>query len=98
MQANNEVVHRLQDAQNEQKAAMDKIAKQLSQIATSLSEIRGNEGRIPATIKTPGKENISQIILRSEKAYEGPTMQTENGESSSRGGIDGRLIKETGQA
>ncbi|KAL1567096.1 hypothetical protein AAHA92_02616 [Salvia divinorum] len=98
MQANNEVVHKLQDAQKEQKAAMDMIAKQLSQIATSLSEIRGNEGRIPATVKTPGKENISQIILRSGKAYKGLTMQTENGESSSREGIDGQLIKETGQA
>ncbi|KAL1563838.1 hypothetical protein AAHA92_06261 [Salvia divinorum] len=89
MQANNDVVHKLQDAQKEQKASMDMIAKQLSQITTSLSEIRGNEGRIPATVKMSGKENISQIILRSGKAYEGPTMQPKNKESSSRGGIDG---------
>ncbi|KAL1564619.1 hypothetical protein AAHA92_06938 [Salvia divinorum] len=97
IQANNDVVHKLQDAQREQKAARDMIAQQLSQIATSLNEMRGNEGRTPATVKTPGKKNISQIILRSEKAYEGPIMQTEHGESSSRGGIDGKLIKETGQ-
>ncbi|KAL1548303.1 hypothetical protein AAHA92_16549 [Salvia divinorum] len=64
MMSNNEVVHRLQDAQQEQKAAMDMLNKQLSQIATSLNEMRGTEGRIPATVKMPGKDNVSMITLR----------------------------------
>ncbi|KAL1568840.1 hypothetical protein AAHA92_00397 [Salvia divinorum] len=97
MQANNDVVHKLQDCQREQKAAIDMIAQQLSQIATSLNEMRGNEGRAPTTIKTPGKENISQIVLRSLKTYERSIVQTENGDSSSKGGMDGQLIKETVQ-
>ncbi|KAL1563938.1 hypothetical protein AAHA92_06355 [Salvia divinorum] len=43
---------------------MDMLNKQLSQIATSLNEMRGTEGRIPATVKMPGKDNISMITLR----------------------------------
>ncbi|KAL1567179.1 hypothetical protein AAHA92_02687 [Salvia divinorum] len=97
MQTNNDVVHKLQDSQREQKAVIDMIAQQLSQIATSLNEMRGNEGRTLTTVKTPGKENISQIVLRSGKTYDGPIMQTENGDSSSKGGMDSQLIKETVQ-
>ena len=37
--ANNDVVHKLQDAQQEHKAAMDLMSKQLSQIATPLSDM-----------------------------------------------------------
>ncbi|KAL1554146.1 hypothetical protein AAHA92_14739 [Salvia divinorum] len=59
--------------------------------------MRGNEGRTLTTVKMSKKENISQIVLRSGKAYDGPIMQTENGEFSSRGGMDGQLIKETDQ-
>ncbi|XP_042027236.1 uncharacterized protein LOC121774422 [Salvia splendens] len=59
----------------EQKAAMDMLAKQLSQIATSLSEIRGNEGKIPASVRPPDRSNISQITLRSGKRYDGPLMK-----------------------
>ncbi|XP_047978505.1 uncharacterized protein LOC125220377 [Salvia hispanica] len=73
--ANNDVVHKLQDAQHEHKAAMDLMSKQLSQIATSLSDMRGNEGRIPASVKSPERANISQVTLRSGKAYEGPKLK-----------------------
>ncbi|XP_047979317.1 uncharacterized protein LOC125221235 [Salvia hispanica] len=73
--ANNDVVHKLQDAQQEHKAAMDLMSKHLSQIATSLSDMRGNEGRIPASVKPPERANISQVTLRSGKAYEGPKLK-----------------------
>ncbi|KAL1563868.1 hypothetical protein AAHA92_06288 [Salvia divinorum] len=91
MQANNDVVHKLQDAQKEQKSALDMLARQLSQIATSISEMRGNEGRIPATVKMPGKENISSIGLRSDEEQVRPERPLE-GEESSEGGCE--LIKE----
>ncbi|KAL1555014.1 hypothetical protein AAHA92_15503 [Salvia divinorum] len=91
MQANNDVVHKLQDAQLEQKAAMDMMSKQLSQIATSLNKMRGNDGKIPATVKMPGRENISEITLRSGRTYDEPKMRT-GGE-----GEDG-LFKQTEQA
>ena len=75
MQANNDVVHKIQDAQQEQKSAMDMLAKQMSQLATSLNEMRENEGRIPASVKSPDRENISQITLRSGRGYEGPVLK-----------------------
>ncbi|KAL1545278.1 hypothetical protein AAHA92_22021 [Salvia divinorum] len=90
MQASNDVVHKLQDAQLEQKGAMDMMAEQLSQIATSLNEMKGNNGKIPGTVKMPGSENISKITLRSGRAYDEPKMRTGEGE-------DG-LVKQTGQA
>ncbi|KAL1569432.1 hypothetical protein AAHA92_00912 [Salvia divinorum] len=49
---------------------MDMLNRQLSQIATSLNEIRGNEGKIPATVKIPGKENVNMISLRSSGSKE----------------------------
>ncbi|KAL1568843.1 hypothetical protein AAHA92_00400 [Salvia divinorum] len=76
---------------------MDMIAQQLSQIATSLNEMRGNAGSTQAAVKMPGKENISQVVLWSGKAYDRPILQTKNGESSSKGEMDGQLIKETVQ-
>ena len=54
---------------------MDMVAKQMSHIATSLSEMRGNEGRIPTSVKPPDRANISQITLRSGRGYEGPVMK-----------------------
>ncbi|XP_042023079.1 uncharacterized protein LOC121770414 [Salvia splendens] len=67
------------DTQVEHKATMNMLAKQLSQIATSLSEMCGNEGRIPATVKPPDRANISQITLRSGREYKGPTMKIDDG-------------------
>ncbi|KAL1555251.1 hypothetical protein AAHA92_15717 [Salvia divinorum] len=95
MRANNDAVHKVQDAQLEQKVAMDMLAKQLSQIATSINEMRRNDGKIPATVKMPGKENASQITLRSEKAYEGPARRMENGGPSWKEGGTNGLIKQT---
>ncbi|KAL1568818.1 ion channel CASTOR-like isoform X5 [Salvia divinorum] len=60
--------------------------------------MRRNEGKIPATLKMPVKENISQIILRSGRAYQGPTRKADN-EEPGVGDEDGdRLIKKNGRA
>ncbi|KAL1544847.1 hypothetical protein AAHA92_21649 [Salvia divinorum] len=95
MMSNNDVVHRLQDAQQEQKVAMGMLTRQLAQIAISINEMWGNDGKISATVKMLGKENVSQITLRSGKAYEGPTMRVENGEPSTREEGTDRLTKQT---
>ncbi|KAL1536484.1 hypothetical protein AAHA92_29131 [Salvia divinorum] len=68
---------------------MDMMAEQLSQIATSLNEMKGNNGKIPATVKMPGSENISKITLCSGRAYDEPKMRTGEGEDE--------LVKQTGQ-
>ncbi|XP_047949020.1 uncharacterized protein LOC125194847 [Salvia hispanica] len=54
---------------------MDMLAKQMSQLATSLNEMRGHEGRIPASVKPPDRANISQITLRPGRGYEGLVMK-----------------------
>ncbi|KAL1537388.1 hypothetical protein AAHA92_29907 [Salvia divinorum] len=92
---NNDMVNKLQDTQNEQKAALDMLARQLSQIATSISEMRGNEGKIPATVKLLGKENISSIDLRPNEEQVRPKRPLKE-EESSRG--IGELIKEAEEA
>ena len=51
------------------------MSKQLSHIATSPSDMRGNEGRIPASVKPPGRANVSQVTLRPGIAYEGPKLK-----------------------
>ncbi|XP_042051600.1 uncharacterized protein LOC121796898 [Salvia splendens] len=63
---------------------MDMLAKQLSQIATSLSEIRGNEGRIPASVKPSDRENISQdkngekpVPQEADQHFSGPGVEVE---------------------
>ncbi|KAL1549145.1 hypothetical protein AAHA92_17280 [Salvia divinorum] len=76
---------------------MNMLNRQLSQIATSLNEMRGNEGKIPATVKLPGRENVSMITLRSREVYEEPTMKAEDGGPSGSEETD-KLINGTGQA
>ncbi|XP_042029941.1 uncharacterized protein LOC121776848 [Salvia splendens] len=49
------------------------LTKQLFQVAMSLGELRGNEGKIPATVQPTGRENISEVSLRSGKLYQSPT-------------------------
>ncbi|KAL1563979.1 hypothetical protein AAHA92_06393 [Salvia divinorum] len=93
---NNDVVDKLQNTQNEQKAALDMLARQLSQIATSISEMRGNEGRIPATVKMPGKENISTIALQMNEEQTRPKQPLEEEESSGGGGELIQKIEEVG--
>ncbi|XP_041995819.1 uncharacterized protein LOC121745940 [Salvia splendens] len=59
----------IQEAQKEQRAALEMLTKQLSQVAVSLGKLKGNE----ATIQPPGHENISEVSLRSGKVYQGPS-------------------------
>ncbi|XP_042027728.1 uncharacterized protein LOC121774888 [Salvia splendens] len=40
----------------------------------SLGELRGNEGKIPATVQQPERENISEVSLRSGKVYQSPSL------------------------
>ncbi|KAL1544877.1 hypothetical protein AAHA92_21672 [Salvia divinorum] len=54
--------------------------------------MRGNEGRIPATVKMPGKENISTIALQTNEEQTRPKQPLEAEESLGGGG---ELIQET---
>ncbi|XP_042038385.1 uncharacterized protein LOC121784287 [Salvia splendens] len=63
----------IQEAQREQRTALEMLMKQLSQVVMSLGELRGNEEKIPATVQPPGGENINEVSLRSGKVYQNPT-------------------------
>ncbi|XP_042059545.1 uncharacterized protein LOC121804062 [Salvia splendens] len=52
----NDAVREKQEAQKEQRAALEMLTKQLYQVAVSLGELKGNE----ATMQPPGHENISE--------------------------------------
>ncbi|KAL1563955.1 hypothetical protein AAHA92_06372 [Salvia divinorum] len=58
--------------------------------------MRGNEGRIPATVKMPGKENISSISLRPNEEQVRPKRPLEEEESSGGGGELIKKAEETG--
>ncbi|XP_042027207.1 uncharacterized protein LOC121774388 [Salvia splendens] len=66
----NDAMRGIQEAQKEQRAALDMLTKQFSQVSMSLGELRGNEGKIPATVQPTGRENISEVSLRSGKSRE----------------------------
>ncbi|KAL1536338.1 hypothetical protein AAHA92_29007 [Salvia divinorum] len=73
---------------------MDMLTRQLSQMVTTLYEIRGNDGKIPATVKMPDKANISQITLRSGKAYQGPSQLVDDGAAEAEKRGEGRLVQD----
>ncbi|XP_042056229.1 uncharacterized protein LOC121800794 [Salvia splendens] len=79
----NNAMREIQEAQKKQRAALEMLTKQLSQVAMSLAELRGNEGRIPTTVLPPGRENISEVTMRSGKAYQGHTPPVESPASTS---------------
>ncbi|KAL1564928.1 hypothetical protein AAHA92_07208 [Salvia divinorum] len=73
---------------------MDMLIRQLSQMATTLNEICGNDRKIPVTVKMPDKANISQITLRSGKAYQGPSQLVDEGTAEAEKKGEGRLVQD----
>ncbi|KAL1563532.1 hypothetical protein AAHA92_05988 [Salvia divinorum] len=63
-------------------------------MATTLNEIRKNDGKIPATVKMPDKANISQITLRSWKAYQGPSKLVDDGAAEAGKKGEGGLVQD----
>ncbi|XP_042032351.1 uncharacterized protein LOC121779071 [Salvia splendens] len=98
----------IQKAQKEQRAALDMLTKQLSHVAMSLGELRGNEGKIPATVQSPSRENISEVSLRSGKVYQNPSPpavppmcvpgQSQSKEEGESSGVDKAKGSEKGKA
>ncbi|KAL1563506.1 hypothetical protein AAHA92_05966 [Salvia divinorum] len=67
---------------------MGMLNRQLSQIATSLNEMRGNKGKIPATVKIPGNENVSMITLRSSGSKGTDKLTKETGQAGDVFGLE----------
>ncbi|XP_042027118.1 uncharacterized protein LOC121774284 [Salvia splendens] len=100
----NDAMREIQEAQKEQRVALEMLTKQLSQVAVSLGKLKGNE----ATMQPPGHENISEVSLRSGKVYQGPShpaispptdsgpSREEEGESSRGGQVEERGKEKVG--
>ncbi|XP_042061579.1 calcium homeostasis endoplasmic reticulum protein-like [Salvia splendens] len=82
----NDAMREIQEAHKEQRAALDMLTKQLSQVSMSVGELRGNEGKIHATVQPPRRENISEVSLRSGKVYQSPSSPAVPGSSQEEEG------------
>ncbi|XP_041995841.1 uncharacterized protein LOC121745957 [Salvia splendens] len=78
-----DAMREIQEAQKEQRATLEMLTKQLSQVAVSVGELKGNE----TTTQPPGRVNISEVSLRSGKVYQGhihPAISPATGSGPSR--------------
>ncbi|XP_057811443.1 uncharacterized protein LOC131025664 [Salvia miltiorrhiza] len=68
-------VQQLQQSQAEQKVQIEGLARQVSQLATSVNQLKGHQGKLPSQVQLNPRENISMITLRSGKELNEPTIQ-----------------------
>lgn len=59
--------------QQETKASIKNLEKQVSQLATSVSKLE-SEGKLLAQTETNPRHNVCSIILRGGKSYDGPKV------------------------
>ncbi|XP_057780015.1 uncharacterized protein LOC130998620 [Salvia miltiorrhiza] len=69
-------VQQLQQSQAEQKVQIEGLSRQMSQLATSMNQLKGNNGALPSQVHVNPKENVNKITLRSGTELDGPTPQS----------------------
>ncbi|XP_057804364.1 uncharacterized protein LOC131019797 [Salvia miltiorrhiza] len=75
LQTTNEAVLKLQQSQTEQRVQIEGLARQVSQLATSVNQLKGHQGKLPSQVQLNPRENVSMITLRSGKELSEPTTQ-----------------------
>ncbi|XP_042038301.1 uncharacterized protein LOC121784199 [Salvia splendens] len=74
-------IREIQEVHKKQRAALDMFTKQLSQVAMSLGELRGNEGQFPVTVQQPaGRESVNtaeESNAQERVAKKGRMVETE---------------------
>ncbi|XP_057802864.1 uncharacterized protein LOC131018164 [Salvia miltiorrhiza] len=65
----------LQCTRAEQKVQIEGLSRQMSQLATSMNQLKGNNGALPSQVHVNPKENVNKITLRSGTELDGPTPQ-----------------------
>ncbi|XP_057808698.1 uncharacterized protein LOC131023170 [Salvia miltiorrhiza] len=79
-QQNYRNVQQLQQSQAEQKVQIKGLSRQMSQLATSMNQLKGNNGALPSQVHVNPKENVNKITLRSGTELNGPTPKnSQNG-------------------
>ncbi|XP_057811492.1 uncharacterized protein LOC131025718 [Salvia miltiorrhiza] len=81
-------VQQLQQSQAEQKVQIEGLARQMSQLATSMNQLRENNGALPSQVYVNPKENVNKITLRSGTELNGPTFQGSQGSPRADSGVD----------
>ncbi|XP_057803610.1 uncharacterized protein LOC131018945 [Salvia miltiorrhiza] len=69
------VVEKLQQSQAEKKVQIEGLSRQMSQLATSMNQLKGNNGTLPSQVHVNPKENVNKITLRSGTELDGLTPQ-----------------------
>ncbi|XP_057779644.1 uncharacterized protein LOC130998230 [Salvia miltiorrhiza] len=72
---------------------MEGLTRQISQLATTVNQLKGNQGALPSQVQLNPRENISMITLRSDKELSEPTTQNSKGCSSKASGAESELQK-----
>ncbi|XP_057792346.1 uncharacterized protein LOC131009139 [Salvia miltiorrhiza] len=83
----------LQQSQAEQKVQIEGLARQMSQLATSVNQLKGYQGKLPSQVQLNPMENVSMITLRSGKELSEPTTQNSKGCPSKDSGVEFSLEK-----
>ncbi|XP_023730879.2 uncharacterized protein LOC111878591 [Lactuca sativa] len=65
--------------QQETKASIKNLEKQVSQLATSISKL-DSQGKLPAKTETNPRHNVCAITLRGGKSYDGPKVSVDQKE------------------
>ncbi|XP_052622559.1 uncharacterized protein LOC111893635 [Lactuca sativa] len=65
--------------QQETKASIKNLEKQVSQLAISISKLE-SQGKLPAQTETNARHNVCAITLRSGKGYDGPKLSIDQKE------------------
>ncbi|XP_057791339.1 uncharacterized protein LOC131008482 [Salvia miltiorrhiza] len=86
-------VQQLQQSHAEHKVQMEGLARQMSQLATSVNQVKGSQGRLPSQVTVNPNENVSKITLRSGTELSGPTNQNSKSGSSKDSGAKSQLQK-----
>ncbi|XP_057811365.1 uncharacterized protein LOC131025584 [Salvia miltiorrhiza] len=86
-------VQQLQQSQAEQKMQIEGLARQVSQLATSVNQLKGHQGALPSQVQLNPMENISMITLRSGKELSEPTTQNSKECPSKDSGVKFSLEK-----
>lgn len=86
-------VQQLQQSQVEQKVCVDDLARKISQLSTSVNEIKGNQGRLPSQVQINPRENANKITLRSGKELNESTNQKSRNCLSNKSGEGSDLHK-----
>ncbi|XP_057771191.1 uncharacterized protein LOC130991003 [Salvia miltiorrhiza] len=75
----------------EQKVQIEGLSRQMSQLATSMNQLKGNNGALPSQVHVNPKENVNKITLRSGTELDGPTPQNSQDGPQADSGVEFRV-------